>query len=171
MSSAPPSLAALAAACLPCALALACAPERPAPAARGEFGIFFGGQIEERREIPFELDRSKQTAGFRVEFTPPLAAATEVEWRIDRRARGEGTGFARPRPAKPAEPAPRTAGGKVTIPAGEARFDQVTPFEPGDPLGLWNIRVVALGHVVIDRPFEVFDAARRKRAERVDGGK
>jgi hypothetical protein len=46
----------------------------------------------------------------------------------------------------------------------------VLAFHPGDPLGVWNVRVVVRDKVVIDRPIEVFDAATRKRQAPRDGG-
>jgi hypothetical protein len=136
-----------------------------------KFGVFFGGQIQERRELPFELDPAKQTQGFRVEFSEPLAADTAVEFRIDtpspsrsgkkKPARGD---TAAPEPSAPLQAATEIAR------AGETRFDHVTSFHPGDPLGLWNVRVVVRGKVVIDRAVEVYDPAARERLTPTDGG-
>ena len=36
--------------------------------------------------------------------------------------------------------------------------------EPGDPLGTWNIRVRLNAESVIDRPFLLYDADARQRA-------
>jgi hypothetical protein len=152
--------------------ASACKPEPPPPLVRGaKFGIFFGGQIEERREIPFQLDRTRQTQGFRVEFSLPLTEDTPIEWRID-------VPKAKPTPAKKtakdviadAPPPPRALSGVDHARPGETRFDRETPFEPGDPLGLWNVRVVVRGKVVIDRPVEVYDAAARAKMMPRDAG-
>jgi len=151
------------------AFAAACTPppERtPDPTAK--FGVFFGGQIQERREIPFELDGAKQTQGFRVEFGQKLLAATDVEWRIDR-----PTPAPRKTPRRTvaaAEPPKGPIVGKERVRAGEDRFEQAIRFEPGDPLGLWNVRVVTEGRVVLDRAFELFDQAVRDRAGTADGG-
>ena len=130
------------------------------------FGVFFGGQIQERREIPFELDRGKQALGFRVEFPSPLGDDVRVEWRItpplpSGRPRGAG--------GAASAPEPRHASTDVAR-AGETRFERITPLEAGDPLGMWNARVVAGGKVLVDRPFEVFDAAIRAKALKADGG-
>lgn len=151
---------------------LACDPPRSAPkplVRRAEFGVLFGGQIQERRELPFELDRSKQTLGFRVEFSEPLGADTDLEWRIDRPARNARIKASRhPKPEPEAERAP--LGGKETARAGEVRFDRTVSFEPGDPLGLWNVRVTVRGTVALDRPFEVFDREEREKNGSADAG-
>lgn len=121
------------------------------PPVRGELGVFFGGQVQERREIPFTLDRTRQTQGFRLKFREPLRAPLEVRWEVDR-------------------PGPRGRGRAVEL--GDARvrasaesFDQEIAFRPGDPLGTWNIRVFAGNELVLDRPLFIYDAAAR-RAER-----
>ena len=149
-------------------VASACAEPRKEPGKEPEarFGVFFGGQIQERREIPFELDRGKQALGFRVEFPAPLPDDVRVEWRITppppagkMRAAGGAASLAEPRRAS-----------SDVARAGETRFERTTPLEAGDPLGMWNARVVAGGKVLVDRPFEVFDAAIRAKAIKADGG-
>ncbi len=51
-------------------LALSCDHRAPAPGLveHASFGVFFGGQIQERDEIPFTLDRAKLRQGFRIDF-------------------------------------------------------------------------------------------------------
>lgn len=147
----------------------ACAESRKtaAPEPRARFGVFFGGQIQERREIPFELDRGKQTLGFRIEFPVPLTEDTRVEWRLSPPPpAGKIRGAAG---TAPLVPEPRISASDVAR-AGETRFERTTPLEAGDPLGVWNARVVAGDRVLIDRPFEVYDAAVRARATKGDGG-
>jgi hypothetical protein len=61
-------------------------------------------------------------------------------------------------------------GAKESARAGETRFDRTVSFEPGDPLGLWNVRVVVRDMVVLDRPFEVFDAEERQKNASADAG-
>ena len=136
-----------------------------------KFGVFFGGQVEERRDIPFEVDPSKQTQGFRIDFGTPLAKDAEVAWTIDMPASGPKAKAARTKGAPPVEAHRRSITGKATIRAGLSKFDQITPFEPGDPLGLWNARVIVAGKVLIDRPFEVYDRTERVRAASTDAGK
>jgi hypothetical protein len=140
-------------ACLVLSALVAGCVERRTPdrlVAKAELGLFFGGQIQERDEIPFVLDRAKQTQGFRVEFSHVLAKPAHVRWEIDR-------------------PNPKQRGRAVTLAqadvrAGLDRFDQEIAFQPGDPLGVWNVRVIVDDQVVIDRPVSVYDVAARKRA-------
>lgn len=149
-----------------------CRPSPPKELVKSaKFGVFFGGQIQERREVPFELDPAKQTQGFRIEFSEPLAADTAVEFRIDMPTLGR-TGKKKPPrgDTAPPEPPATTQAGTELARAGESRIDHVTRFHPGDPLGLWNVRVVVRGKVVIDRAVEVYDPAARERLTPGDGG-
>jgi hypothetical protein len=50
--------------------------------------------------------------------------------------------------------------GQATVPAGRERFDKVLGFRPGDPVGMWNIRVRVEDRIVIDRAFEVHRPGR-----------
>ncbi|MBK7586423.1 MAG: hypothetical protein IPI67_40320 [Myxococcales bacterium] len=132
-------------------LAPACSRPAPAPGLleRAELGVFFGGQVQQRKEIPFTLDRTKQTQGFRLTFRQPLRAPVAVHWEIDR-------------------PAPKGRGRAVELGDAEARaglteLDQEIAFRPGDPLGTWNIRVVVDGKIAIDRPIAIYDARSRRR--------
>lgn len=151
--------------------ALSC--ERPAPppfVKSAKLGVFYGGQVEERSEVPFELDPGKQTQGFRLEFSAPLAEDTEVEWRIEI-PKADPERKRRPRAAGELATPPRTSvSGKDVAHTRETTLDHLLTFHPGDPLGLWNVRVVVRGKVVIDRPIEVFDPVARKRLAPADAG-
>ncbi len=144
---------------------------RPELVKSAKFGVFFGGQIQERRELPFELDPAKQTQGFRIEFTEPLAADTPVELRIDLPTRGR-TGKKPPARsgAAPAEPAQAFVAATEIARAGQRLVEHPVPFHPGDPLGLWNVRAVVRGKVVLDRPVEVYDPIARERLAPPDAG-
>ncbi len=133
--------------------------EPPRLVRQAEFGVFFGGQVQERREIPLEVDRTRQVQGFRLQFSGPLSEPLEVEWEIDmpgnaRRVRDlKGRrGLGR-----------RTVLGHATVPRGATRFDRELPFVPEDSPGMWNVRVIVGDGVVIDRPVLVFDPAQRRR--------
>ncbi|MBN2193139.1 MAG: hypothetical protein JW751_10015 [Polyangiaceae bacterium] len=123
----------------------------PGPTARAEFGVYYGGQVQERERIPLEHDRTRQTQGVRLWFDGPLAKDIVVSWEIDMPGNTRGV---------------RDVHGRVgrgrlqkldefRVPAGRSRFDQELVFRPSDPLGTWNIRVRVDGEIVIDRPFEV----------------
>jgi len=149
-------------------LGLGCEKRTPNPGlvAEAKFGVWFGGQIQEREEIPFELDQGKLRLGMRLDFARPLPREMVVRWELDmpgssRRVRDRKGRIGKGRLVRIAE---------ATVPAGRERFDQLVPFEPGDPLGTWNIRVTFDEHVVIDRAFLVFDEAARRRRMQRDAG-
>jgi hypothetical protein len=154
---------------------LVAACEAPSADARGagerfEFGVFYGGQIQERDEIPFELDVSRQRLGFRLTVSPPPAAPAEVRWELGRPGAGRRVSDAQGRKGRPR----KLQVGRAHFRAGEPVLEQQLAFSPGDPTGLWNIRVLLGQRVVIDRPFLVYDPAERARREqsasRLDGG-
>ena len=153
------------------AVALGCARrDPPAFVKTAKLGVFYGGQVQERTDVPFELDPAKQTQGFRVEFSERLATDTEVDWQLDV-PKADPDRRKKPRaPGSLATPPRTSLSGKDVARAGERLLDHVIEFHPGDPLGLWNVRVVVRGKVVIDRPIEVFDPAARKRLAIPDAG-
>jgi hypothetical protein len=128
-------------------------------AVRAEFGVLYGGQVQEREELPFELDPSRQRIGFRVTLTPAPVDALEVRWELGRPGTGRRVADSRGRKARPRQ----VQLGRAHFRAGETTFEQPLAFSPGDPLGLWNIRVQLGSEVVIDRSFLVYDAVERAR--------
>lgn len=129
------------------------------PAVRAEFGIFYGGQIQHRRELPLQLDRARQIQGFRLLRRPPLDALT-VRWALGKPGTGRPQKDSRGRKVMPR----RAQLGEAEWRPGQAVFEQTLPFAPGDPPGLWNLRVQCGDRIVLDQPFMVFDAAQRQRA-------
>lgn len=129
------------------------------PVDRAAFGVFYGGQVQRRDELPFQLDTGRQRQGFRIELAAPLDSATEVHWEISRPSRAASASVAQPDGRV-------TEMRSATMAAGQTRFEQPLTFEPGDPLGLWNIRVVVGEQVLLDRPFWVYDAQARRSAQR-----
>ena len=115
-------------------------------------GVFYGGQVQERLEVPRVLE-GRQTQGFRLVFREPLERAATVRWEI------EMPGSKGPSTA----PLAVTRLGKLLVPVGQQQIDQSFDFEPGDPLGLWNIRVFVDQSLVIDRAWSVFDPAQRRQ--------
>jgi hypothetical protein len=130
--------------------------------ADAEFGVFYGGQVQEREEIPLELDGARQTLGFRLTVSPPPGQALEVLWALGGPGVGKRVADGQGRKARPRQ----VRMGRAHFRPGEAVFEQPTPFAPGDPPGLWNIRVQLGEHVVLDRPFLVYDAVERARRQR-----
>ncbi len=127
---------------------------------RAQFGVLYGGEIQERQRIPFELDRRKLTLVLRIDFAEPLRREVRIGWSLDMPGNVKGVRDAQGR---------RGAGRLVKVddarvPAGRSRFDQVFALSPGDPLGSWQIRAEVDGQTVLERPFVVYDPAA------VDGG-
>jgi hypothetical protein len=147
--------------CLLCGLGSACAKKAErSTVARAQFGIFYGGQVQERRELPLELDRNKQRQGFHLEFRPALPRATEVSWQLDM-----------PSPTRKAGAGMRvTQLGRALVREGSTSFDQTLEFRSSDVPGTWNIRVLVGDELAIDRPFLVYDPIARERARKSDAG-
>jgi hypothetical protein len=140
---------------------LSCTPKSdPDPLVeRAAFGVFFGGQIQDRKELPFELDPARQQQGFRVDFRAPLTGAVKVAWEV-----------ARPLGAKAAK-ADAGSGevvevGELTAHVGEARIDVPVSFRQGQVLGNWHLRLKVDSRVVLDRDVLVFDARDRREPDR-----
>jgi hypothetical protein len=132
---------------------------------RAEFGVFFGGQVQTLDQIPFELDRARQTLGFRLEFARALTARLPIAWELDMPCRTTAADA-----GKNVRPGRALRRGTAEAGIGSRRFEQVLAFEPSDALGTWNIRVRADSAWAIDRPFLVYDADARARANSTDGG-
>jgi len=126
---------------------------RQSASVTAQFGIFFGGQIQQRDAIALEPDSTRQTQGFRVRFDPALDHAVALDWELDVPTRRQG----RRGPGN----APRTKRtGQVEIPAGRSQYEQLIAFDPTDVPGTWNLRVDVDGTTVLDRPFRVVSGLR-----------
>jgi hypothetical protein len=115
------------------------APAEPSPVVSVELGVFFGGQIQEREVISLVFDRSAQEYGFRIEFSEPVGAPLPVRWEVDMPA------------PKSAEPERLTRLSEALVAKGRRQLDQVLALRPGDPLGLYNYRIVVGQELVLDR--------------------
>jgi hypothetical protein len=113
-----------------------------------EFGIFFGSQIQQRLEIPLELDATRQQQGFRVRFGKPTLHPMTISWELDYPTARSG-----PRGPGNAPRAQRKS--SAVIPAGADRFEQRITLTPKDYPGTWNVRVLVDNQVVLDRPFRL----------------
>jgi len=124
------------------ALALGCARGADTAVAEAEFGVFFGGQVQELKEIAKELDPARQRYGFRVAFRAPLPRDLKLSWELSLPVSDKS--------------APRAAlVGEVVARAGETRLDVPLAFRPTDPLGSWHAKLSADGQVLVDRDFMV----------------
>jgi hypothetical protein len=122
---------------------LACKHEAPGPVSEAKFGVFFGGQVQELKEIPKELDPARQQHGIHLAFRAPLERSANVAWELLL-------------PASEKQPGPRAAlVGQANAKAGETELDVPLAFRPTDPLGAWHVKVSVDGQPVIDRDFTV----------------
>ncbi len=129
---------------------------------RAAFGVFFGGQIQDRKQLAFELDPAQQSTGFRIDFRAPLKRAVQVSWEI-----------ARPLGAH-ARPADAGADqvvevGQVVARVGETRLDVPVLLRRGQALGAWHVRVKVDARVVLERDVQVFDVRALPARERGGG--
>jgi hypothetical protein len=122
--------------------ALACDRRSPGVVQEAEFGVFFGGQVQELKEIKRELDPARQQHGFRVTFRAPLAHDVAIAWELSLPTTDKG--------------GPRAAMvGQATAKAGQGLLDLPIAFRPSDPLGSWHAKLSVDGQVVVDRDFAV----------------
>jgi hypothetical protein len=112
---------------------------------QAEFGVFFGGQVQELKQLPKQLDPARQRHGFRLTFGAPLARDVPVAWEVSLPATDKSA------------PAPALVG-QATAKTGQTVLDVPLAFRPSDPLGTWHAKVTAGGQVVIDRDFSVVAA-------------
>jgi len=138
-------------------------PEQDPLVERAAFGVFFGGQIQDRRELPFELDEAKQSCGIRVDFRAPLEHQARLSWEIERplNARASKADAGQERV---------TEVGEARARVGERRLDVPVLLRQGQVLGNWHVRVKVDERTVIDRDVLVFDARERRERE-ADAGR
>jgi hypothetical protein len=123
---------------------------------KARFGVFFGGQLQDRSELALELDRGKQSIGIRVDFKEPLEREVTVGWELSMPTRGK--------PAKPDAGDRVVQYGEARARVGQLRLDVPLSFRPSDSPGTWHVRVRVEGAIVIDR-----DVTVRSRSE-LDAG-
>lgn len=132
-------------------LALACERRAPSPVKEAKFGVFFGGQVQELKEIQKELDPGRQQHGFRLTFRAPLEHELPVAWELSLPA----TDKAGPRAALV---------GEATAKLGQSVLELPMTFRTSDPLGAWHAKLTAGGEVVVDRDFMVVAAPAQRVA-------
>jgi hypothetical protein len=126
------------------ALALAGCRKREEPkAVRASFGVFFGGEVQEREEVSLVLDRARQSIGIRVEFRDPPEGALTVTWELEKPRAGKDAG------------AGLVDYGQARTRPGEPTLDIPLAFRSGDPTGNWRVRVGLGAETILDRGFRV----------------
>jgi hypothetical protein len=131
----------------------ACEKPSEAPPVRASFGVFFGGQVQERAELPLVLDRTRQSHGIRLDFRDPPERPLRVTWEVEK-----------PASAKNEDGGKVTDYGETRTRVGEERLEIPLAFRESDRPGAWRVRVSVAERVVLDRAFEVVPAAPIPRA-------
>lgn len=132
-------------------LGVACQRSTLSVVQEAELGVFFGGQVQELKELEKELDPARQRHGFRLTFREPLEHEVKVRWELSLPVSEKG-GL---RAAQVGETRARV---------GQAVLDVPLAFRPTDPLGSWHAKVTADDVTVIDRDFTVIAATPAPKA-------
>lgn len=118
---------------------------------RVEFGVLFGGDIQDRAVIPLELDPTRQELSLRITFRAALKRERLISWELERpsaqRGPDGGVLFA-------------AELGEIRARLGERRAEAKLGFRRGDLPGDWRLRVRIDGTVVVERTFTVTAPAR-----------
>jgi hypothetical protein len=125
-----------------------------APEVEAHFGVFFGGQVQEREKIPLIVDRARQTIGLRLEFKSPPQTSQGVRWELEKPAPGKGNEGGR-----------IVAYGDAKTRVGATVLDLPLAFQANDRPGAWRVRVSLDGQRVLDRPFTVTPASDAPAAD------
>jgi hypothetical protein len=131
----------------------ACEKPSEPPAVRASFGVFFGGEVQERKELPLVLDRTRQVHGIRLDFRDPPERPLRVTWEIEK-----------PAGAKNEDGGKVTDYGETRTRVGEARIEIPLAFRATDRPGAWHVRVSVAERVVLERAFVVVPATPPPRA-------
>jgi hypothetical protein len=134
--------------------AFGCNKPNDPPAVDAKFGVFFGGQVQEREELPLVLDRTRQSHGIRLDFREPPEQPLRVTWELEK-----------PGAAKLEDAGRLVEYGETRTRAGEERLEIPLAFRATDRPGAWRVRVSVAERVVIDRAFRVVPPAAAPRAD------
>jgi hypothetical protein len=118
---------------------LSCNPPPAERHARGAFGVFFGGQVQERSEIQVSTTRLP-TVGFRIEFLESRPGGHELRYEI-----------IRPGPSSRRQ----SELGHAHVAPDRHFFDHRIELGPEVTYGTWNVRVTCDGFAVVDRPLVI----------------
>jgi hypothetical protein len=134
-------------------LPFGCEKPSEAPTVEAKFGVFFGGQVQERRELPLVLDRTRQSHGIRLDFRDPPERPLRVTWEVEK-----------PTGAKNEDGGKVVDYGETRTRVGEGRLEIPLAFRASDRPGAWRVRVSVAERVVLDRAFAVIPPVPAPRA-------
>ncbi len=119
------------------------------------FGVFFGGQLQEREELPLIVDRARLPIGVRLHWSEAPTSPEHVHWELEQ-----------PVSAKDADAGRLVAFGDARARPGESDLDVPLSFRPNDHTGAWRVRVSVEGRLVHERAFRVVPPGDAKRVTR-----
>lgn len=120
----------------------------PKRTVEAQFGLFFGGQIQQRSVLSIDTNASVQPLGFRLLFEAPVTHPTDIEWTLDFPAAKAG-----PRGPSNVPRGERTD--RVVLPKGAEQFEQLVRLRSTDVPGTYNVRIKVDADTVLDRPFRL----------------
>lgn len=136
---------------------------------RAQFGVFFGGEVQELQQIALEPDQARQTIGIRLVFRTPPDPPLKVRWELARPRKSAAppkTDAGAADAAPPTAPKPKDSlveFGDATTRVGQTVLDIPLVLRPSDPLGDWSVRAEIEGQEILNRPFRVVKPTPRKR--------
>jgi hypothetical protein len=130
------------------AILVGCSRPEPAPGVRARFGVFFGGDVQEREELPLILDRARQAHGIRLDFAEVPRTGLRVVWEIEKPGSGQDGGGG------------LVDYGEVKTRDGSRSLDIPLSFRADDKPGAWRVRVRLEDKLLLDRPFRVVAPSR-----------
>jgi hypothetical protein len=154
-------------------LGLGCERVNPQPyeLQRAQFGVFFGGEVQELSQIALEPDRARQTIGIRLVFHKAPDPPLKVQWELAKPRKSAAPRRADAGPetdaAPPLAPAPADSlveFGDVMTRPGDTVLDVPLTLRSGDPLGDWSVRATIQGQEVLNRPFRVIKPAPSRKS-------
>jgi hypothetical protein len=114
-----------------------------------EFGVPFGGDVQDRGKIPRDLEPPE--LALRVRFRAPVARERSLSWELERpsaaRASDGGVLY-------------EAELGELHVPVGERQIDAKLGLRARDREGVYRLHVRLEGRVILERTFEVFDRSR-----------
>lgn len=113
------------------------------PGVRARFGVFFGGDVQEREELPLIFDRSRQIHGIRIDFDQVPSTPLRVAWEVEKPGTGRDGGGG------------LVDYGEVRTREGSRRLDIPLSFREGDKPGAWKVRVMLEDKALLERRFLV----------------
>lgn len=119
---------------------------------RVEFGVPFGGDIQDRPKIPLDVEPAE--LALRVTFREPQRRQRSLSWELERPANSRGTDGGLLFSAEL---------GEAHVAVGESQAEAKLSLRRNDLPGPWRIRVRLDGRSLFERKFEVTEPASREK--------